>query len=85
MPLYDFECNACGTRFEAQTPAGAAPPPCAECRSSDTRRVFSTFALWKINKTPGQRRHLEAQRRDVKERTREEYRREQQQQQPRDG
>jgi hypothetical protein len=44
--------------------------------------VFSTFALWKINKTPGQRRHLEAQRRDVKERKREDYRREQQRKQP---
>jgi putative FmdB family regulatory protein len=80
MPLYDFECNSCGARFEAQTPAGAQPPPCEACASGDTRRIFSPFALWKINKTPGQRRKNEAQRRDFKERKREEHRREQGQQ-----
>jgi putative FmdB family regulatory protein len=75
MPLYDFECNACGTRFEAHTPAGAPPAHCEACGSADTRRLFSAFALWKINKTPGQRRKNETQRHDFKERKREEHRR----------
>jgi putative FmdB family regulatory protein len=43
MPIYEFECEACGARFEELVAAGAAAP-CRECGSEQTRRLFSTVA-----------------------------------------
>jgi len=40
MPLYDFDCDACGETFEAfASPGGAAP--CAACGASEVRRRWS--------------------------------------------
>lgn len=43
MPLYDFRCRACETRFEARAAADALPP-CPECGAEDTERLLSQFA-----------------------------------------
>lgn len=43
MPLYDFRCAACETRFEAQVPHGERPP-CPGCGSELTERQVSAFA-----------------------------------------
>ena len=43
MPIYDFECDACGERFEAMAPVGGEAP-CTACRSTEVHRVFSAFA-----------------------------------------
>ena len=43
MPLYDFRCRACDTRFEARAPHDELPP-CPACGSADTERVPSAFA-----------------------------------------
>jgi putative FmdB family regulatory protein len=43
MPIYEFECEACGARFEELVAAGAAVP-CCECGSERTRRLFSSVA-----------------------------------------
>jgi putative FmdB family regulatory protein len=43
MPLYDFRCQACGTRFELR----AAPqelPACPSCGAPAVERVLSGFA-----------------------------------------
>jgi putative FmdB family regulatory protein len=42
MPLYDFDCRACGARFEAQAAPGASAP-CTVCGSDDVQRVWSTI------------------------------------------
>lgn len=43
MPIYEFECEACGARFEELIAAGVAVA-CRECGSERTRRLFSTVA-----------------------------------------
>jgi putative FmdB family regulatory protein len=40
MPMYDFECTACGNAFEEITPSTAPPPPCPEC-GEPTERLMS--------------------------------------------
>jgi len=43
MPIYEFECEACGARFEELVAAGAAVA-CRECGSGRTRRLYSSVA-----------------------------------------
>jgi putative FmdB family regulatory protein len=43
MPLYDFQCDACGERFEELTAADATPR-CPTCGAVDTRRLLSQIA-----------------------------------------
>ena len=40
MPIHDFECESCGTRFEELVKAGA-DAPCPQCGSADTQRLLS--------------------------------------------
>ena len=40
MPIYEFECEGCGTRFEELVGAAAAAP-CPACGSERTRRLLS--------------------------------------------
>ena len=40
MPLYEFECEACGEIFEELTHAGATPN-CPNCGSAKTKRLWS--------------------------------------------
>lgn len=44
MPIYEFECEACGSRFEQLTPAGTQSARCRECGAERTRRVLSAQA-----------------------------------------
>jgi putative FmdB family regulatory protein len=43
MPIYEFECEACGARFEELVRAGAEVA-CKKCGSERTRRLYSTVA-----------------------------------------
>ncbi|MBA3261196.1 MAG: zinc ribbon domain-containing protein [Thermoleophilaceae bacterium] len=43
MPLYEFDCDACGARFEELVPPGATAP-CPACGGERVRRVFSRIA-----------------------------------------
>ncbi|MBA2636745.1 MAG: zinc ribbon domain-containing protein [Solirubrobacterales bacterium] len=43
MPLYAFECSACGDGFEALQRFDAVPSPCPSCHASEVRRKLSTF------------------------------------------
>lgn len=43
MPIYEFECEECGARFEELVRAGAEIP-CGECGSRRTRRLYSAVA-----------------------------------------
>lgn len=40
MPIYEFDCEECGERFEELTGAGAAVA-CPQCGSERTRRLLS--------------------------------------------
>jgi putative FmdB family regulatory protein len=47
MPVYEYDCPACGRRFSRyfRSPgAAAAPVPC-ECGHSETRRAISGFQV----------------------------------------
>jgi putative FmdB family regulatory protein len=40
MPVYEFECEECGSRFEELIAAGVSVP-CPACGSKRARRLFS--------------------------------------------
>jgi putative FmdB family regulatory protein len=43
VPLYEFDCQACGARFEQIVPAGGTAP-CPACGGERVNRVFSPIA-----------------------------------------
>jgi putative FmdB family regulatory protein len=43
MPIYEFECEECGTCFEELVAADAAAP-CASCGSAKVRRLLSNVS-----------------------------------------
>jgi putative FmdB family regulatory protein len=44
MPIYEFECEECGSRFEELLAAGASDPPCASCGAVRVKRLISNVA-----------------------------------------
>lgn len=72
MPIYDFECDACGARFEELARADELPP-CPECGAPEPRRLLS-----QVSPTPRiGLRGAAARRSDATRRAREESKREQ--------
>jgi len=50
MPIYEFECNACGHRYSRlfhrmSSSDEKLDAPCPVCQSVDTRRLVSSFVL----------------------------------------
>jgi putative FmdB family regulatory protein len=43
VPLYEFDCETCGARFEEIVPAGCTVP-CPACGGERVSRVFSQIA-----------------------------------------
>ncbi|HEY7949905.1 MAG TPA: zinc ribbon domain-containing protein [Solirubrobacterales bacterium] len=41
MPVYEFECEQCGDRFEELVPSDRQSFPCPVCGSDRTRRLLS--------------------------------------------
>lgn len=41
MPIYEFECEKCGERFEELVAAGAEGVACPSCGARETRRLLS--------------------------------------------
>jgi putative FmdB family regulatory protein len=44
MPIYEFECEECGERFEELVAADAAGVKCPGCGSTRTRRLLSNVS-----------------------------------------
>jgi putative FmdB family regulatory protein len=44
MPIYEFECEECGARFEELLAAEAEPAPCPRCGARWTRRLISSVS-----------------------------------------
>ncbi len=61
MPIYEFECDECGERFEGLVAAGTELAPCRACGAPGARRVFSSFAYGR-QPTANQRRRMEDKR-----------------------
>jgi putative FmdB family regulatory protein len=58
--MYEFDCDACGERFEDLVPAGTQTTECRHCGSGETQRVLSVpGGSWKFVKTPGAARRQE--------------------------
>jgi len=45
MPIYDFQCRACGNEFEGLVRPQDPPVTCPSCKSADLERLLSGFAL----------------------------------------
>lgn len=70
MPIYEFECQECGARFEELVQAGAEAA-CQACGAQSTRRLYSTVAPpgrqprgAKVRSDESRRREQEAARQD---------------------
>ena len=44
MPIYEFECEDCGERFEELVAASVGVAACPACGSEATRRLISTVS-----------------------------------------
>jgi putative FmdB family regulatory protein len=44
MPIYEFECEACGKRFEELVSTAEAGVACPECGSERPRRLISSVS-----------------------------------------
>jgi putative FmdB family regulatory protein len=47
MPIYEFQCRACGREFEElfRSSGAVKPPACPKCHSRKTERQFSVFGM----------------------------------------
>jgi putative FmdB family regulatory protein len=63
VPLYEFDCAACGARFEELVPAGAAAA-CPACGGERTTRAFSPIAPpgWPVGLTGKAAKESDARR-----------------------
>ena len=44
MPIYEYECQGCGTRFETIV-TRSSEPACPSCRGTNLEKLLSTFAV----------------------------------------
>lgn len=44
MPIYEFECEECGARFEELVAVEASTPACPACGSKHVRRLLSNVS-----------------------------------------
>jgi putative FmdB family regulatory protein len=51
MPIYDYQCKACGHRFEQLVKIDAKAPTCPSCGKARTERLFSFSATVSTDKT----------------------------------
>lgn len=58
VPIYEFECAACGERFEELSPVGTEAASCPACRVEGAERRFSSFGLSR-QPTANQQRRME--------------------------
>jgi putative FmdB family regulatory protein len=49
MPVYEYKCEACGTRFPLTQPRNkrGAPAACPKCKNLTRKRLFTTGGLLK--------------------------------------
>lgn len=44
MPLYDYDCQDCGERFEALVRGSSDEPACPKCGGRKLERAWSVFS-----------------------------------------
>jgi putative FmdB family regulatory protein len=76
MPLYEFECDECGARFEGLVAAGTSAVACHRCGSERTSRRYSAQAAsFQLVKSSGEARRQEARNAELKQRTKADFKR----------
>ena len=45
MPLYEYQCRACGHEFEVLVRPGDSAPACGSCGSADLEKLLSHLAV----------------------------------------
>lgn len=55
MPLYEFQCDACGKPFEEliRSMTERRRPKCPACKSRRVHKCFSTFAMGGTSRSKG--------------------------------
>jgi putative FmdB family regulatory protein len=64
MPVYEFECEGCGSRFEDLVSSSAERLVCPACGSERTRRLLSPVSPPSHQPRGGRVRSGESQRRE---------------------
>ncbi|HEX6227983.1 MAG TPA: zinc ribbon domain-containing protein [Solirubrobacterales bacterium] len=71
MPIYEYECERCGERFEELVPGGELAVRCPNCGSERARRLLSPLSPpgrqprgARVRSDESRRREREAARRD---------------------
>lgn len=59
VPIYEFDCERCGGRFEQLVSAGTAESACPECGEAARRVLSAPSAPFALSKAPGQARRME--------------------------
>ena len=44
MPIYEYQCAACGREFETLVRKSSPPPECPGCNGTELRKKLSAFA-----------------------------------------
>ncbi len=52
MPIYEYKCEDCDTRFEALVMGSAAEPESCDCGSHSIAKVYSRFSAKSANGSP---------------------------------
>jgi len=52
MPIFEYDCNACGHRFEKLVPRHDSDVNCPKCESANAAKRFSVFAASTKNGAP---------------------------------
>ena len=74
MPIYEFDCEECGTRFEELVEAGTGSARCRDCGSERTRRAFSPQGRpFGLVKTPGEARKQERKNAQLRQRAKQRF------------
>jgi putative FmdB family regulatory protein len=74
MPLYEFECDECGARFEELVDAGTTAVACHRCGSERTGRRYSAQAAsFQLVKSPSDARRQQARNAELKKRTKADF------------
>ena len=45
MPMFEFKCKNCGNEFEKLVRNSRSDTSCPKCKSADTEKQFSSFAV----------------------------------------
>jgi putative FmdB family regulatory protein len=45
MPIFEYQCRKCGTRFEKRVNSAEAAATCKQCGSARVEKLLSVFAV----------------------------------------